>query len=80
VSNQIRRKLLWISGITAVAFGLAFIDGVMMQHDPTRGSFLNFRVDDVHALVWTAGPTALIALIGFILILKFRRKVVPGKD
>ena len=79
MGNQFRRKLLWITGFTTVSFGLAFIDGLMMQRDPTRGSFLNFRVDDVHALVWTAGPTALIALIGFVLILKFWRKAGPGK-
>jgi hypothetical protein len=77
MSSLLRRKLLWILSLWLVAFGVALIDGWLMLRDPSRGSFLGFPVDDVHALVRTAGIAVAISLAGIGGILTFWKPPKP---
>lgn len=65
----LRRKLLWMLTTMAVAFTVAFIDGLLMLRNPGHPSYLGFRVDDVGALVRTSGIIMIGSLgaIGIIL-------------
>jgi hypothetical protein len=79
-SYILRRKLLWILGSTAAMFAVALIDGLLMLRDPSRGSFLNMHVDDVRALVRTAGIVVLVSLASIGLILTFWKSDKPGNE
>jgi hypothetical protein len=77
MSSLLRRKLLWILSLSLAAFGVALIDGWLMLRDPSRGSFLGFPVDDVHALVRTASIAVIASLAGIGAILTFWKPPKP---
>jgi hypothetical protein len=77
MSSLLRRKLLWILALSLAAFGVALIDGWLMLRDPSRGSFLGFPVDDVHAQVRTASIAVIVSLAGIGAVLTFWKPPRP---